>query len=173
VTRGSLLHQFPSRNELLVSAVTHLGEARFDAVVEQVRSTAGRKNRIDAIVDAMWDTFQGPLFVAATELWIAARTDPDLRVVLEPAERELGRRFRAGWDEVFAPVSRSREFTEMFDLLLSSMRGVAITRHFDSSHRRAAAHLRMWKRLAHQLLEESAPTTPALKLAEHEGEPCR
>jgi AcrR family transcriptional regulator len=117
VTRGCLLHHFPSRDELLVAAVAHLGEARFAAVLDQVKATANEENRIDAAVEAMWDSFQGPLFVAAAELWLAARTHQELRAVLTPSERDLGRRFRAGYGEVFAPFSRHPRFPEVLDLL--------------------------------------------------------
>jgi AcrR family transcriptional regulator len=158
VSRGSLLHQFPSRDELLVAAVTHLGQARFDALLAEVRERARKADRVDAAIEAMWASLQGPLFTAATELWAAARTHPELRAVLEPAERELGWRFRAGWDEMFGAACRHPRFPELFDLLVSSMRGAALTRHFDHSPRRDAAQLRMWKRTAHEVLDSPART---------------
>lgn len=152
ITRGRLLHHFPSRDELLVAAVTHLGEARFAAFVEQVKANAENGNRIDVAIEALWDSFQGPLFVAASELWIAARTHAELQATLAPAERELGKRFRAGFAEVFGAHAQHPRFPEVLDLLVNSMRGVAMTHHFDHSSRRDPAHLRSWKRLAHELL---------------------
>ena len=152
VTRGSLLHHFPSRDQLLVAAVGHLAEARFDALVRRVDDAARNGNRIDAAIEATWESFQGPLFVAATELWLAARTRPDFRSVLVQAERQLGQRFRVGYNEVFGEYSRHPRFAGFLDLLLSSMRGAALVHNFERTRRRDAAHLRMWKQLAHELL---------------------
>ena len=152
VTRGSLLHHFPSRDELLVAAVGHLAEARFDALVQRVEDTARNGNRLDAAVVATWESFEGPLFVAATELWLAARTHPEFRAVLVDAERQLGRRFRAGYNQVFGDYSRHPRFGEFLDVLLSSMRGAALVHNVERSRRRDAAFLRTWRILAHEML---------------------
>ncbi|HEY1652958.1 MAG TPA: TetR/AcrR family transcriptional regulator [Acidimicrobiales bacterium] len=156
VTRGRLLHHFPSRDELLVAAVAHLADARFGIAAAQLRAAAGTQDGIDAAIEAMWNSFQGPLFAAATELWIAARTNPDLCAILMPAELELGARLRAGWALVFGPASESHRFPDVYDLLLTNMRGVALTSQFDGAERRAPAHLVDWKRLAHDALAGSA-----------------
>ena len=37
------------------------------------------------------DHFTGPVFTAALELWVAARTDPDLLAAVAPLEQEVGR----------------------------------------------------------------------------------
>ncbi len=152
VTRGALLHHFPSRDELLIAAVAHLGEARFDALVREVDETARNGNRVDAAIEATWESFQGPLFIAATELWLAARTHAEFRAVLVQAERQLGKRFRAGYDEVFGAYSRHARFGEFLDLLLSSMRGAALVHNLERTRRRDAAYLRTWKDLAHDML---------------------
>jgi AcrR family transcriptional regulator len=152
VTRGALLHHFPSRDELLVAAVAHLGEARFDALLPEVEEAARHGKRIDAAIDITWESFEGPLFIAATELWLAARTHPELRAVLVQAERQLGKRFRNGYAEVFGDYSRHPRFPEFLDLLLSSMRGAALVHNLGRNRRHDAAHLRAWKRLAHELL---------------------
>ena len=152
VTRGALLHHFPSRDELLVAAVAHLGEARFDVLVREVEEAARNGNRIDAAIDATWESFTGPLFIAATELWLAARTHAEFRAVLVQAERQLGKRFGAGYLEVFGDYGRHPRFPEFLDLLLSSMRGAALVHNLGRTRRRDAAYLRMWKGLAHEML---------------------
>ena len=44
----------------------------------------------EAAILGIWSAFEGPLFIAATELWVAARLDADLRNRLRPIEREIG-----------------------------------------------------------------------------------
>jgi AcrR family transcriptional regulator len=152
ISRGRLLHHFPARDELLVAAVTHLGEARFGAMIEQVEANPYQGDVIDATVDAMWDSMKGPLFIAATELWVAARTHPELQAVLQPAEQQLWRHLRSGYQQIFGPYSSHPRFDEVLQLLVNGMRGFALTRNFDRSPRPEARHLQSWKRMAHELL---------------------
>ncbi len=152
ISRGSLLHQFPSRDELLVAAVRHLAAARFADLLAQAERGAGRQHRLDAAVEALWDHHQGPLFLASTELLVAARTHLELQEYLEAAEREISKRFRAGLAELFGPYSDHPRFHAVYDLLVTSMQGVALTQVFDHSGRRRAAYLRQWKQIAHDEL---------------------
>ena len=43
--------------------------------------------RVDRVIDMLAAAFTGPLYAAALEVWIAARTDPELRVALVPRRR--------------------------------------------------------------------------------------
>lgn len=149
VSRGSLLHQFPSRDDLLVAAVQHLAEQRTAAV--PTGTTTG-PTTIDDAVEVLWATFHGPLFRAALQLWVAAAHNPDLAAALRPRERELGGRIRLFIAELFgAEHAAHPDFTELVALLVSSMRGVALTHAFDE--RDDELDLAAWKRLAHRMLQ--------------------
>lgn len=153
ISRGRLLHHFSSRDSLLVAAVEHLTEARLAAVLDQVAAAARHRNRIDAAVEAMWESFNGPLVIAAHELWIAARNHEELRAVLEPAERESGRKIRAVYREAFGRAGDHPRFPEVLDLLVTSMFGACLFHNFDQERRRDPARLREWKRLGRELLQ--------------------
>lgn len=84
VSRGAQLHHFPTREQLVVAAVEHLAAKRDD----EIRDAADRA----AALELLADIFTGPLFLAALELWVAARTDPALRAALVPLEREVNER---------------------------------------------------------------------------------
>src|SRR3954467_13528123 len=95
VSRGALLHHFPSKAELLVAAVDHLAEmrARELKVLSQALPPAGvGRARTDAVLELLWQCFSGTFFQVAMELRTAARTDPELRPVLVGAERALRER---------------------------------------------------------------------------------
>lgn len=114
VSRGALLHHFRSKGDLLAAAIGHIAEVQ----LEQIRATAPatREQRVAAVRAAM----SGPFFQAGLELWLAARTDPDLRAALLPSQREIGRAVR----EVLAPDFPTR--TELESLLML-LRGLALT----------------------------------------------
>src|ERR1700704_624917 len=103
VSRGALLHHFPSKAELLVAAVDHLAEMRARELkalsaqlpAENARSAAGATARTEAVLELLWQCFSGTFFQVAMELRTAARTDPELRPVLIGAERALRDRILA------------------------------------------------------------------------------
>ncbi len=87
VARGTLLHHFPTRASLLVAVVEDVAARRLLVLTDHAEhSTAGGW---DAAVDLIWGDLQSPVFLAVLELWVAARTDPDLRDALVPIEREV------------------------------------------------------------------------------------
>jgi AcrR family transcriptional regulator len=78
-TRGAQVHHYRVKADLVTAAIQHLAETRS----AQLASDIERLNRSDDLVgdllDMLWDLHQGPVFVATVELWVAARTDPELR----------------------------------------------------------------------------------------------
>ncbi|SOE02463.1 TetR/AcrR family transcriptional regulator [Blastococcus haudaquaticus] len=129
VSRGALTHQFTSKAELMLAAVDHLYE-EFSASVREAAVELPEESaaRVRLGVELVWERFHGPLFVAAMELWTAARTDPELRVALLPHERRLGVQLRALAFEVFGEeVARHPAAEAMYQVLLTSMRGQAMT----------------------------------------------
>jgi AcrR family transcriptional regulator len=106
VSRGRLLHHFPSRDELLVAASRHLATERLRATAARIgglaRGLTGG-DRLDRAVELMWETFSEPHFWAAIELWTAARTNPELQRALLPEEREVGAAIRAAADAFYGP----------------------------------------------------------------------
>jgi AcrR family transcriptional regulator len=154
VSRGRLLHQFPSRDALLVAAVQHLAQARVEAMMERLGPWPDDPaERVEAAVDAMWSTYQQDYFWAATELWLAARHDEELRDALLPEERRLYRRIRSATDEMFGSDLTGREvYPWAREVLNTSMRGVALTYSFDRRRAERDPHLIAWKAFARQWL---------------------
>ena len=92
VSRGAQLHHFPTKAELLTAAVEHLLERRLAEFRDALAALDPSRDRLDAAVDLLWAMFQGPAFVAWVELWIAARTDPELASVVDRHGRAVHRR---------------------------------------------------------------------------------
>jgi AcrR family transcriptional regulator len=145
VSRGALTHHFASKSELLLAAMDSL-YVDFSA---DLRSAAtdlptGRA-RIRPAVRLLWDRFNGPLFFAAMELWTAARTDPELRAALLPHERRLGRQLRALTVEVFGAELAAHPAAEsVYQVLMTSMRGQAMSYALRPGASREGPHLQQW-----------------------------
>ncbi len=147
VSRGAQLHHFPTKAELVAHAVRHLAE-RWIAHFRQVRAELPEGgDRISAVIDLLWSSFSGPLFEAAVELWVAARTDRELHSTLLSTERETGRSIAAFIEEAFGEAANHPRFGELRRLTLYLMRGMALESILDPRERRRRAALELWKRL--------------------------
>jgi AcrR family transcriptional regulator len=157
VSRGRLLHHFPSRAELLVAAADHLATTKLEEVRRRAAALmddepTGRE-RVDRAIDLMWATFQEPPFWAAMELWTAARTDPELRAALRGEERRLRAAIAAVADGIWGPeIAGTPAYADLCEVLFTSMRGVALVYSFEDRPAATDPRLALWKRLAVRLL---------------------
>jgi AcrR family transcriptional regulator len=156
VSRGRLLHHFPSRDELLVAASRHLSTERLRDTGMRVDGLGDHltpAERLDRAVELMWETFSQPHFWAAVELWTAARTNRELRDAVLPEEREILAVVRAGMARFYGPGLASHpRYPHVRDLLFTSMRGVGLTYALEHRDPRTDPHLPLWKDVARELL---------------------
>src|ERR1700712_4049427 len=78
VSRGAQLHHFPTKNALVLAAVEHLSEVRGLELREAATRLPDGPGRTRAVLEMLAAQFTGPVFAAALELWVAARTDTAL-----------------------------------------------------------------------------------------------
>lgn len=151
-SRGRLLHQFGSRAELLVAAVQHLAASRFASIqAEELPGPAIERAR--EAIRLLWSTHDGPLFWAAMETWLGARTDPGMADALRIEEHKLGGVIRAMCDSLFGFELVDRPNYPAFrEMLITSMRGVALTYSFEQRPMAGDPHLGQWLEIAVQLL---------------------
>src|SRR3712207_5880220 len=95
VSRGAQMHPFQRKAPLVVAALLRLAERRRRELLERAERELPAHPDPDAALAIIWSTFSGPLFTAALEPWMAARTDPQLPEHLLPAERDIGPGARA------------------------------------------------------------------------------
>ncbi|MCW2683419.1 MAG: putative transcriptional regulator of the TetR family [Blastococcus sp.] len=146
VSRGALTHQFTTKAELVVAAVDHLYEGFGDSVRKAAASLpADPGSRVRLGIEMVWERFHGPLFVAAMELWGAARTDAELRAALLPHEQRLGQQLRGLAADVFGePLARHPSSEAAYQVLLTSMRGQAMTYALQPDAPRSGPHVQHW-----------------------------
>ena len=146
VSRGAQLHHYPTRAALVLAAVTHLAERRAEEIrTEAATLTGDRDERLDKVLDMLATAFTGPLFVAALEVWVAARTDPELRDALVPLEARVGREMHRLTVEVLGADERRPGVREAVQATLDLLRGLGVANLLtDDSHRRGQL-LAAWK----------------------------
>lgn len=85
VSRGAMLHHFPSKLELIRAAIEYLHDQLledFSIKVSSISASIGDRERRRAGLDAYWDHLNSDLFSAYHELCIAGRTDPELKEII-------------------------------------------------------------------------------------------
>src|SRR3954462_6279522 len=89
VSPGALQHHFTSKDELVAEAVGYLaGELTAQLIERGIPSVTSRRELTEQLVDYLWQTLNGPLMAAVTELAVAGRTDPLLRERLAAVQRQ-------------------------------------------------------------------------------------
>lgn len=78
VTRGAQVHHYPTKADLVLAALRHLAEKQVEQAVTELPRLQRANDVVSATLDMLWRIHNGPLFVAVVELWVAARTDPEL-----------------------------------------------------------------------------------------------
>ncbi|MCW2755307.1 MAG: TetR family transcriptional regulator [Marmoricola sp.] len=158
LSRGGLLHQFASRDELLVAAVHHLASVRVAALTDERSWPSTPEERVDAAVEAMWLQYRQPYFWVSVELWLAARHNRAVRNALGPLERDLGASVRASTAAFFGEDLVGKPgYAPLREMLMTSMRGVGLA-YAVSPDRNPDTdpHLGFWQQIArHYLLDES------------------
>jgi AcrR family transcriptional regulator len=130
LSRGAMLHHFPSKLDIIRAVVDYLHDKRLQAFRRSIREIPDSADRVRLAVRSYWDHVNHPLYIAIFELAVAARTDAELRAILHPAQRAFDDEWYRTARELF-PEWQSDP--DAFDLALNLtqqlMEGMSIS-HF-------------------------------------------
>ena len=144
VSRGAQLHHFPSKNDLVLAAVEHLSELRGDELREAARRLPTGKRRTRAVLEMFADHFTSPVFTAALELWVAARTDQTLHAAVVPLEQRVGREaHRIAVDALGGDEEQPRA-RELVQATLDLVRGLGLANTISDDTARRRRILDAW-----------------------------
>lgn len=146
VSRGAQLHHYPTKSALVIAAVEHLAERRTAELRAEAAALPVGAHRLDRLIDIMAASFTGPLFVAELELWVAARTDPELRGVLVPAAERVAREMYRLTVQLLGADERRAGVSEAVQATLELLRGLGVANLLSDDSTRRHALLTSWKR---------------------------
>ncbi|MEV0291943.1 TetR/AcrR family transcriptional regulator [Nocardia sp. NPDC050710] len=145
ISRGALLHHFPTIHELSKALVADLVERNEAAARTAAQRLGGAADPVERALTALYETMTRPPAQAEYELWAAARTDPRLAVALLEAERAAGRDLFRVVDDLFGPqVAAHPRYPVIRDLTIAMLRGTAMSRVLHTTDKAAEATLRNW-----------------------------
>lgn len=144
VSRGAQLHHFPSKQALVVAAVEHLTDRRRDEMRRQAAQLPDGDGRTRAALELLSQHFVSPVFFAALELWVAARTDDELRESVAPLERRVGRETHAYALELLGVADQPGDNRQLVQATLDLLRGLGLADSLSDDSRRRSAVLDSW-----------------------------
>jgi AcrR family transcriptional regulator len=153
VSRGAQLHHFASRGELVSAAVQHVGAES----VRELRARAAALQRPVRTVDVVHlvvDFYVSPLFAAALELWVAARTDAALRDHALPLQSHLGRESHRVAVELLGADESRPGVREAVQATLDLARGLALADQLVDDSARRDGIVAQWARQLDAVLGE-------------------
>src|SRR6476660_5467240 len=153
VSRGAQLHHFPTKNDLVVAAVEHLTERRGAELAQAVAALPAGGKRTRAVVTMLGDHFASPVFAAALELWVAARTDETLLAAVAPLEQRVGREIHRMTVDLLGADESQPGVRELVQATLDLVRGLGLANTITDDTRRRTRILDKW---AHTLDEALA-----------------
>ena len=157
VSRGALLHHFPSKAELIAAAVRHLASMRGRELNEKEARLPAHGDRASAAIDLLWESFTGPIFYVTMDLRAVARTDNEFSGMLTDVERDIRERIFHQSRRLFGPEIAGRPgFDRALDMTLQFMIGAAMTAILHREQTRVAGLIEDWKRLFPILLDAPA-----------------
>ena len=154
VSRGALLHHFPTRPQLVAAAIAELVRLNGAASQEALAEASADLDPVDRARQALRSIISRPAFGIEMELWMAARSDTELRAHLRKAERAAMKDWQEGLDEMFGPdLVANPAYPAVIAVTTPLMRGLAVTRSLTTSPTALERSLDAWAAFVRQTLE--------------------
>ncbi len=154
VSRGAQLHHFPTKDALVVAAVEHLSEVRRRELVAAAAALPTGARRTRAVLGMLAEHVTSPVFTAALELWVAARTDHGLLAAVAPLEQRVGRETHRLTVELLGADERVPGVRELVQATLDLVRGLGLADTITDDARRRSRILDEWAGVLDAALKE-------------------
>jgi AcrR family transcriptional regulator len=160
LSRGAQLHHFPTKAELVTSAVEHLFDRRQQEFVRAFRGRPAEQDPAEAAIDILWSMVSGPTFYAWLELVVAARTDPELREPVAALTARLTAVVEQTFRELFPAPAAANPFYEVAPrFAFALLDGLALERVHTNEPNAHTAVLQALKGLARLVMPRSLDDT--------------
>ncbi len=143
LSRGAQLHHFPNKAELVRASIEYLADQRAGEIRTEAAALPPGGDRVDIALGMLERTFTGRQFTLALEVWVAARTDPELQAALAPLEQRIGRELFRLTVEVLGVDGSRPDVRQAVQLTLDLMRGLGLAGLLTDDRRRRQ-HLLHW-----------------------------
>ncbi|CAN7170390.1 helix-turn-helix domain containing protein [Variovorax paradoxus] len=158
VSRGALLHHFPTHAELLSSTVQELVRRNEAAVHEALAKVGVAEDPFERAVKVLATTMAKPAYLAELELWAISRTDIELRTALQAAERGARKESDRVMRMLFPSIAERPDAAEVMGSTLAFLRGQAVTGIISGRPSQRQKQMTTWLRAIRIMLDDTSTT---------------
>ncbi len=141
VSRGAMLHHYPTREEILIDTARHFWRRARDVVERVTEDLGAGRSSISALVDRLYEeVFRGRSMLIMLELMVAGRSDTVLGRSISEILTDLFRSYEALGERAFCPRGvRPQNAHDIIDFIVCTLRGLRIQYIVDPSESVAAS----------------------------------
>ena len=140
VSRGAMLHHFPSKTELIQAAVEYLHGKLvelYSSDIEKITHELPVDERNRRGLQGYWKYLSSDLFTAYHELCVAGRTDPELQHILEDSIKRFDANMLESNKQLFPEWSSRGELYDLaMDITKFLMEGMAVSQIIGQKEKR-------------------------------------
>lgn len=158
VSRGAMLHQFPTKTDLIVAVMDYLIQLRNQMTADRLAAFEPGLPQMLALTQAYWEVYKTPYSTAMVEILMGSRADKDLSKRLRPMLRDIAR----GQAERTWRIAEEAGITDRtaIEVLVrhdsATMRGLAIDLMAADDAEPVEAAFQMLQSRSHALIRELA-----------------
>lgn len=130
VSRGAMLHHFPTKADLMMAASEHIVELRRDLHADRLGELKSDREKFLHLVDILWAAFETPSGIARIEIMLGSRSDPEIGPRFSELNDKLDERHKSVvWSlaqQVGVSARNKRKLRAFVQLYAAALRGLAI-----------------------------------------------
>jgi len=163
VSRGALLHHFPTHAQLLSATVGELVRRNEENIWREQACADDDADELARAIRTLAAAGAHASFSAELELWAVARTDAQLRDALRTAERDALKESERVMGQLFAAVSDRPGCHAVVSLSIEFIRGLVLSDILRTDPIRREQLLKRWIDAAKLLIDQPANPSGAVE----------
>jgi AcrR family transcriptional regulator len=157
VSRGAMLHHYPTKVQLMTATVY----ATFERDIEAYRAALAKGGSLDVqivrLIDTAWSCFKSPDGIAQTQIWIATQSDAELASMVLPVHKSINERSVVWLEALLGERIAGEGFSpqQILTYMIGSLRGLALEHVLGTSSESLEKSVALIKRTVASLLKQA------------------
>jgi AcrR family transcriptional regulator len=157
VSRGAMLHHFPTRIDLMLYVVRAVYEDEVAQYCKALADVPDRRERELMLPQLLWDVLGQPSGVAVLEIIQASRSDPELSARLRPVQIEIE---RDSFVQAGQMLGKTGVETNVARLMIWAVRGLSIARLLASRPEEVEGSIHLLREMLRLALDAGLVSSP-------------
>lgn len=156
VSRGAMLHHFPTKADLMMAVSEHIVVLRRDLHADRLGKLRTEREKFLHLIDVLWEAFETPSGIARIEIMLGSRSDPEIGPRFNELNEALEERHKERiWVLAQAMgIKDKRKVRAFVQLYAAALRGLAIDSLWPRSRPDIKAAVALLKEFQLQMLEQ-------------------